>query len=167
MIRPATPADAERLVVLAEATGFFQPHEVDALRGVLGAYFGDETGHACYASESGGRADGFVYLGEADMADRTWYVWWIAVDPAAQGRGVGRDLLRYAEDEARDRGGRVMFVETSGLALYEPTRRFYLKNGYDREAVLRDYYRDGDDLVVFRKRLTPPPADPTPPPTDP
>jgi len=35
----------------------------------------------------------------------------------------------------------------------EPTRRCYSKNGYDREAVLRDYYRDGDDLVVFRKRL--------------
>jgi hypothetical protein len=48
-----------------------------------------------------------------------------------------------------------MFVETSGLPTYERTRRFYLKNGYEREATLRDYYRDGDDLVVFRKRLAP------------
>ena len=48
-----------------------------------------------------------------------------------------------------------MFVETSGTPEYEATRRFYLKNGYDREAVLRDYYRDGDDMVVFRRRLVP------------
>ena len=36
---------------------------------------------------------------------------------------------------------------------YEPTRRFYLKNGYDQEALVRDYYNDGDSLVIFRKRL--------------
>ncbi len=75
------------------------------------------------------------------------------MDPSTQGRGVGRELLRFAEDESRRRGGRVMFIETSGLPEYEPTRRFYLRNGYDQEAVLRDYYRDGDALVVFRKRL--------------
>lgn len=154
MIRPADPADADRLVELTAATGFFRPEEIDTLRGVLDAYFGgDSPGHALFASELDGRTDGYVYLGEAEMADRTWYVWWIAVDPTTQGRGVGRELLRFAEDEARRRGGRVMFIETSGLPFYEPTRRFYLKNGYDREATLRDFYRDGDDLVIFRKRL--------------
>ena len=154
MIRPVTLHDAERLIELTESTTFFQPHEIDALHGVLEAHFEGDTGHACYASATGGKIDGYVYLGEADMADRTWYIWWIAVDPSAQGRGVGKDLLKFAEDEARRRGGRVMFIETSGLPSYEPTRRFYLKNGYDKEAVLRDYYRDGDDLVIFRKRLT-------------
>jgi hypothetical protein len=33
------------------------------------------------------------------------------------------------------------------------TRRFYRKHGYDQDAVLRDFYSDGDDMVVFRKRL--------------
>lgn len=154
MIRPTTPADVERLVELTAATGVFKPHEIDALRGVLDSYFADETGHSCYTSEGEGGVDGYVYVGEVDMADRAWYVWWIAVDPSTQGRGVGRELLRFAEDEARRRGGRVMFIETSGLPMYEPTRRFYLRNGYDHEAVLRDYYTDGDDLVVFRKRLS-------------
>jgi ribosomal protein S18 acetylase RimI-like enzyme len=155
MIRPSTPDDAERLVALTEATGFFRPHEIEALRGVLDAYFEGEPSHACYTSEGEAGIDGYVYLGEAEMADRAWYIWWMAVDPPTQGRGIGRELLRSAEDEARRRGGRVMFIETSGLPSYEPTRRFYLKNGYDREAVLRDYYRDGDDLVTFRKRLGP------------
>lgn len=153
MIRPASPEDAERLVELTEATNSFQPHEIEALRGVLDAYFGGDTGHACFASEVGGRIDGYVYLGVADMADRTWYVWWIAVDPTAQGKGVGKKLLVLAEDEARKRGGRLMLIETSGLPGYEPTRHFYSKHGYGQEAVLRDYYRDGDDMVVFRKRL--------------
>lgn len=157
MIRPTVPADTDRLVELTAATGFFRPDEVDTLREVLADYFAEEpAGHACYTSEAGGAIDGYVYLGESDeMADRVWYVWWVAVDPGTQGKGLGRELLRFAEDEARRRGGRVMFIETSGLPIYEATRRFYLKNGYDREAVLRDFYREGDDLVIFRKRLTP------------
>jgi len=155
MIRPTTPADTDRLIELTAATGFFHPHEVETLGGVLADYFAAASDdHACYVTEADGRIGGYVYIGTEEMSDRTWYVWWIAVDPAGQGKGTGRELLRFAEDEARRRGGRVMFIETSGLPVYEPTRRFYLKNGYHQEAVLRDYYRDGDDLVVFRKRLS-------------
>jgi len=54
----------------------------------------------------------------------------------------------------RRHGGRILLIETSSLPHYDPTRRFYLKHGYGQEAVLRDFYADGDDMVVFRKRLT-------------
>lgn len=157
MIRPTVPADAPRLVDLTAATGFFRPDEIDTLGGVLADYFAGPGEHACFTSANGA-IDGYVYIGPEEMADRTWYVWWIAVDPAAQGRGAGRELLRFAEGEAGRRGGRVLFIETSGLPQYDSTRRFYQRNGYDREAVLRDYYRDGDDKVVFRKRLAAPPG---------
>jgi serine/threonine-protein kinase len=64
---------------------------------------------------------------------------------------------RIAEGPLKPRraGARLFLLETSSLPYYELTRRFYLKQGYDREAVLRDYYSDGDDMVVFRKRLRP------------
>ena len=87
------------------------------------------------------------------MTDRTWYLYWIAVSKRLQARGLGGTLLRRAEDDARRAGGRVLFIETSSLPHYELTRRFYLKNGYEQAAVLRDFYADGDDMVVFRKRL--------------
>ena len=48
----------------------------------------------------------------------------------------------------------MLFIETSSLPNYELTRTFYLKNGYDQEATLRDYYADGDSMVVFRKKLS-------------
>jgi hypothetical protein len=35
------------------------------------------------------------------------------------------------------------------------TRRFYLKHGYEQVCVQPDYYADGDDMVVFRKRFVP------------
>src|SRR3569623_1576160 len=92
--KPWTVHACMQLVALTEATAFFQAHEIETLRGALEAYFAGETGHVCSASETEGQLDGYVYLGDADMAARTWYVWWIAVDPSTQGRGVGRELLR-------------------------------------------------------------------------
>ena len=70
-----------------------------------------------------------------------------------QARGVGGYLLRHAEEDIRKRNGRVLFIETSSLPHYELTRKFYLKHGYEVTAVLRDYYHDGDDMVVFRKHF--------------
>jgi len=161
MIRPTVRDDVPRLLELTAGTGLFMPYDLTTLAGVLSDYFtppsdpdaNDADEHACMTCEEDGRIVGFVYYAVTEYADRTWFVWWIAVEKGTQGRGVVRKLLTYAEDDIRERGGRLLFIETSGTPGYEPTRRFYLKNGYDREAVLRDYYRDGDDKVVFRKRL--------------
>ena len=46
-----------------------------------------------------------------------------------------------------------MFIETSSMPHSEPTRRFYVKQGYAVTGVLFDFYSDGDHMVVFRKRL--------------
>jgi ribosomal protein S18 acetylase RimI-like enzyme len=155
MIRPVVPADVPRLLELTAATGFFKPADVEALREVLDEYFAEPpAGHQCVAfEEDAGRIVGYAYYAEASMTDRTWYLWWIAVDPTIQGRGLGRTLMRHVEDDARAHGCRLMFIETSSVPLYEPTRQFYLRLGYEQEALLRDYYAEGDGLVVFRKRL--------------
>ena len=88
------------------------------------------------------------------MTDRTWDLYWIAVSRDTHAKGIGSQLLRHAEDDIRKKGGRVLFIETSSLPHYELTRKFYLKHGYEINGQLRDYYADGDDMVVFRKRLS-------------
>jgi ribosomal protein S18 acetylase RimI-like enzyme len=156
MIRPTVPADTPTLVQLAADTGFFKPHEVEALKEVLDDFhaYNHGHGHRCVTREDHGKAVGFAYYAPAAMTDRTWYLYWIAVSKAIQAKGIGRGLLQHAEAEIKSLGGRVLFIETSSLPLYELTRKFYLKNGYDQEATLRDYYADGDGMVVFRKKLS-------------
>ena len=95
-------------------------------------------------------------IAPAAMTDRTWYLWWIAVSPGCQGRGLGSQLLGHAEEAIRRAGGRVLFIETSSQLHYEPTRRFYRKHGYEVSGTLRDYYADGDHMVIFRKHLRDP-----------
>jgi GNAT superfamily N-acetyltransferase len=155
MIRPATPEDTATLVGLARETAVFKPVEIVALREVLDDYHASNQAlrHVCVVVEGEGGVLGFAYLAPEAMTDQSWSLWWVAVQPERQGRGLGMRLLQYAEETARAAGARVMFIDTSSLPHYEPTRRFYRKHGYDVAAVLADWYADGDDKVVFRKRL--------------
>jgi len=155
MIRPTKPNDTPVLVRLAQETGVFKPHEMTALEEVLDDYHAGNhaDGHRSVTYEKDGHVIGFAYYAPAEMTDRTWYLWWIAVHKGTQAKGVGGGLLRHVEEDIRKHQGRVLFIETSSLPHYELTRRFYLKHHYDQEAILRDYYADGDDMVVFRKHL--------------
>jgi ribosomal protein S18 acetylase RimI-like enzyme len=84
----------------------------------------------------------------------TFDLYWIAVDPACRGRGIGRDLLVQVEAEVRARDGRLLVVETSSTSPYAAARGFYVACGYYHEATVRDFYAPGDDLIVFRKELS-------------
>ena len=154
-IRPTVPADTPVLLQLAADTGVFKPHEIEALKEVLDDFHADnhKHGHRCVTREERGKIVGFAYYAPAAMTDRTWYLYWIAVAKTTQAKGIGKQLLTHLENEIRGLGGRVLFIETSSLPHYELTRKFYLKHGYEVTAVLRDFYTDGDDMVVFRKHF--------------
>jgi GNAT superfamily N-acetyltransferase len=154
-IRPTTPDDTPTLVELVRGTGVFKPLEVDTLGEVLADYHAEnrEEGHRCATGVDGDRVLGFVYFAPAPMTEGSWHLWWIAVEKSLQDRGTGARLLRYAEDEIRRADGRVLFIETSSLLHYEPTRRFYLKHDYELAATLRDFYAVDDHMVVFCKVL--------------
>jgi len=57
------------------------------------------------------------------------------------------------EKTVRALGGKGIYIETSSLPKYEPTRAFYLKNGYPEKARFEDFYDTGDDKVVYVKKM--------------
>jgi ribosomal protein S18 acetylase RimI-like enzyme len=155
MIRPTVPSDTPALVKLAEGTKVFKPHEIVTLGEVLSDYHAvaHTQGHQAVTFDKDGEILGFAYFAPAAMTDRTWYLYWIAVTKSTHGRGIGTQLLRYSEKEIQKQNGRLYLIETSSLPQYEMTRKFYLKHGYEQHAVLKDFYTDGDDMVIFRKHL--------------
>lgn len=155
MIRPTRPDDTPTLRSLAEGTGVFLPTDIQALQEVLDDYHAENhrEGHRSVTYDDKGHPIGFAYYAPAAMTDRTWYLWWIAVSKKIQARGIGGTLLRHVEDAIRSENGRLLLLETSSLPSYDLTRRFYLKHGYEQMAVLKDYYADGHDMVIFAKRL--------------
>lgn len=57
-------------------------------------------------------------------------VWMLAVDPDAQGRGIGAALTEVATGWLRDAGMTVAMVETGGDPGHAPARRVYERAGY-------------------------------------
>ena len=160
MLRPTHLDDSPALLRLAEATAFFKPHEIEALDEVLTDYHAAnrDYGHRCVTLTDAEQAEtilGFAYFAPTAMTDRTWELWWLAVDPTVQGRGHGRTLLDFFEAEVLARSGRLMLIETSGTPLYAGTRGFYLKAGYVVVAEIPDFYADGDGKVIYSRRPSP------------
>ena len=77
----------------------------------------------------------------------------IAVRPDLQGAGRGASLMRHVEDDLRELGQRLLIVRTSGTPQYDGTRAFYRGLSYVEHGHVPDYWTDGDDLVLFTRRL--------------
>jgi ribosomal protein S18 acetylase RimI-like enzyme len=74
------------------------------------------------------------------------------VDPVAQGHGVGSALVEEMENRLRGKA-RLISVDTSGRADYNPTRKFYEARGYKAVAIVPNFYAPGDDQVIFTREL--------------
>ena len=98
---------------------------------------------------------GYACYGATPATDRTYDLYWIAVDPAVQGTGAGTFLITEVERRLESAGARLLVIETSSRAEYEPTRRFYLARGYTEAARVGEFYAPGDDRVIYTKRLGP------------
>ncbi len=104
-------------------------------------------------SEAGSRVAGFLLLGPTPATTGTYDMYWIAAHPDYQGRGIAQALDEHAVRFVRDRKGYLLIAETSGQPSYERTRAFYAKQAYETLARIPDYYKPGDDLIIFGKRV--------------
>jgi GNAT superfamily N-acetyltransferase len=153
-LRATDADDVPILVSLAEGTLVFTPQEIVGLQEDLESCLsGNDPLDHLLTLEHAGHVVGFAQFGPAEITQGTWYLYWIAVDRQSHGHGYGAQILRRVEDEVRGREGRLLLIETSTLPRYEATRVFYERAGYTRECIIRDYYSEGDDKVIFSKRM--------------
>jgi GNAT superfamily N-acetyltransferase len=75
------------------------------------------------------------------------------VDPAHRGSGLAEKILKLSHQRIQEVGGTQIYAETSSLPPYEPARKFYLKQGYTELVRMKDFYKPGDDKVVYRMDL--------------
>jgi ribosomal protein S18 acetylase RimI-like enzyme len=148
-------SDRDHVRRIVEATGFFHAHEVDVAVELVDDRLrkGDASGYWFVFVEHEGQPVAYSCYGPIACTVGSFDVFWIAVDPAFQGAGIGRALLRQTEVMIQSAGGRRIYVETSGRPQYQPTREFYARCGYSLVAELPDFYDAGDSKLVLVKRL--------------
>lgn len=89
-----------------------------------------------FADEENGRRMGGLLGSTHGNWLQVDFLW---VDEEARGKGIGSVLLEKAEDEARNRGCRYVFLDT--FSFQAPG--FYTKKGYEQVFVLEEYPRTG------------------------
>jgi ribosomal protein S18 acetylase RimI-like enzyme len=150
-IRLLRREDRGPVLRLVEETGVFTPAEVSIAAELIDIALErpDQTDYLVHVLEEKGPVIGYTCVGPTPGTEGTYDMYWIAVARAAQGHGVGARLDRHARELIRARGGRLIIVETSSRPDYGPTRAFYERRGYRTLARIADYYRPGDDLVIY------------------
>lgn len=153
------PGDREAVGRIVRATGFFSEEEEGIAVELIDERLmkGEASGYFFLFAEQEGCLLGYASFGPIPGSVHSWDLYWIAVDPAAQGKGLGGKLMAKAERLMAKRGARQVYADTSSRPQYGPTRAFYLAQGYRQEALLADFYAAGDGKVIFVKALSPAP----------
>ena len=166
-IRSLLPSDRAQLIdILSQGAGFRSEEiacAIELLDAALAPSDGepadqrdpDDTGYEARVAvaDDGERVLGYACFGATPMTEATYDLYWLVVAEAARGRGIGAKLMTGVEDELRQRGAGILRVETSSLEGQGGARRFYEKTGFRLSGAIPDFYRQGDDLLVFAKVL--------------
>jgi ribosomal protein S18 acetylase RimI-like enzyme len=137
------------------STGFFRDDEIEIAVELVEERLarGTASGYEFIFAELDGILAGYACYGPIPCTTGSFDLYWIAVDPRYQRHGFGRALLSAVEIRIAARGGQRIYIDTSGKDQYASTRAFYERNGFHCDARLEDFYADGDDRVIYAKRL--------------
>jgi len=154
-IRAMSAGDKPVVMQMLRKMPEFKPAEVVVAEEVLDSYLGDpvKSGYYIFVAEIDSTVAGYVCYGPTPLTEATWDIYWIAVSPGRQSRGIGKQLLASAEQAIIKNKGRLAIIETSSLPIYESARRFYDAQGYELSCRIADYYAAGDDKLILLKRL--------------
>jgi ribosomal protein S18 acetylase RimI-like enzyme len=155
-IRSIAAKDREVLTQILRLVGNFSEQEIgvaiELIDDAISEYSsGDYI--ACVLEDEKGQVQGYACYGLTPLTESTYDFYWMAVHPDAQGNGYGRSLIRFVEQDVREKGGRLLVLETSSQENYTRTRLIYEKYGYELVARVRDFYKKNDDKLIYVKYL--------------
>jgi D-alanine-D-alanine ligase len=148
--------DLTRVRQMLAATGKFYPDEIDVAAELIEERLlrGGESGYEFIVAETDDPLFlGFSCFGKIPCTRAAFDLYWIAVEPTFQSRGIGRKILAAVESAVRLAGGTHLYADTSGRPDYENTRQYYRANGFQEVALLEDFYAPGDAKIIYRKTV--------------
>ena len=155
-IRPLLATDRGDVLRILDNAGNFTTDEVATARELIDEWLeqGEQSGYLTYVLEEDSLGVlGYVCFGPTPLTEWTYDLYWIAVAKSKHRGGVGKRLLKFVEEEVDRRGGRLLLIETSSQETYGGTIQFYERTGYELVGKVTDYYKAGDDKLIFAKRL--------------
>lgn len=101
-----------------------------------------------YAARAGKDLAGFVVI--TMYGTFRGYIQVLFVAPAWRGKGLGEELMAFAEKKIFSRSPNVFLCVSS---FNKGGRRFYGRLGYKRTGLLKDFFEKGSDELLLRKTI--------------
>ena len=149
------PSDRKRVREIAVSSGFFSEAEIEVAVELVQERLnkGVESGYCFLFAEKDRNVAGYSCFGPIPCTAESYDIYWIAVQEELRGSGLGAEILKRVEERIKETGGKRVYVETSSRKQYRPTRSFYSRCGFRKEATLKDFYSAGDDKVIYLREL--------------
>jgi acetoin utilization deacetylase AcuC-like enzyme/GNAT superfamily N-acetyltransferase len=151
------PDDVGRVRSLVAGTGMFGAAEVDIAGELVTERLtkGLRSGYHFILAERGSGLVAYACYGLIEGTQGSFDLYWIAVSPEEQRRGLGAQVYARAEAAMRKANAKHIYADTSSSDKYAVTRGFYQRMGFREEARLPDFYGPGDGKVIYVKELAP------------
>ena len=154
-IRSMTAQDRPALLEMINNTPEFNAMDRAVAMEVIDDYLKDprDSGYNTLVAEIDSSIGGYVCYGLNTMTQGTWDIYWLAVGPEFQNKGIGGKLMAVTEKNIQAAGGKLIILEVSSLPINDKTHRFHLSGSYKYIFTIKDFYGPGDDKVMYEKRF--------------
>jgi ribosomal protein S18 acetylase RimI-like enzyme len=150
-IRPVYKSDINELKKVVDSCELFPSEFLDEM---ISDYFNNlETQDIWYAYIDQNIPVAIGYCVPEKLTDRTYNLLAIGVSKDFQRQGIASEMMKYIEQFLKNSGGRILIVETSTDDAQIGARNFYKTIGYTHTATIKDFWSDGEDKIVFWKKL--------------
>ncbi|MCJ7515235.1 MAG: GNAT family N-acetyltransferase, partial [Dehalococcoidia bacterium] len=122
-VRPMTARDKPAVIHMLRNMPEFKSTEVVVAEEVIDDYLHKSirSGYHVFVAETDSSLAGYICYGPTPLTEGTWDVYWLAVAPNQQRKGIGKSLLNFAEGNIKKTSGRIAIIETSSRPEYEAT----------------------------------------------
>jgi GNAT superfamily N-acetyltransferase len=148
--------ERKKIEEILRSAGFFYEFEIDTALEIADETISmgmEKSGYFWLKASDEDGVVAFANYGKNAFSTHSWELYWIAVHQDSRNKKLGSLLLKAVENDVKKRGGKILWIETSGRPLYVSTEGFYKRNGYALQASLKDFYGPGDPKQIYSKEL--------------
>jgi ribosomal protein S18 acetylase RimI-like enzyme len=150
-IRPISKSDLYELKKVVDSSELFPSEYLDEM---ISDYLNNsETEDIWFTCLDEEKPVAIGYCTPEKLTDGTYNLLALGVLHEAQRKGIAQKMMAYIEQLLKEKTGRLLIVETSSDHAQIGARKFYQKMGYKQVAVIEDFWKDGEDKIVFLEHL--------------
>lgn len=150
-IREVIHSDLDSLKIVLDSCGLFPSEYLDEM---ISDYFNNlDTNEIWFTYVENNSPISIGYCIPEKLTSGTYNLLAIGVSENHQRKGVAVEMMNFIAQKLKTIGARVLIVETSSDDAQIGARNLYQKLGYNQEAVIRDFWNEGEDKIVYWKKL--------------